>query len=266
MKAKDNSLKKAIAAATVSALVFAVTSICVFAFFFVSNRRHRETVTIPSFVGQQFSSIMPVDRITVEHELVFSDEVPAGEVISQFPYAGARRKVADGDAYTVKLTVSLGKEQLRVPTLASYGYLEAAAALRMLGARVRVVSIYNGDADHDTVLSTSPAAGEMIEAGQQVTLFVSRHRVEGSILVRDFTGMPQEQACAELLSDGFLVGEIELVCSDEGEAGCVIGQSLAPGTYVRHESRIDLTVSAGKNTEEKHPFGRGLTEGAHNGE
>lgn len=252
--------------AAVSFLIFLGSVAGVFFTFFAGTKRGVETIEIPSYVGRRFSEIEASPKFSVEHELVYSNTVPEGEVISQYPYAGARRKLGLGERYPVKLTVSLGEERMQVPNLENYSYLEAAAALRSLGTRIRIVWIYDDEMPPDTVLHTAPKAGEGLAPGQTVTLFVSRLNLHGSICVRDFTGLLQEEACAEIFADGLLIGEIEAVLSDEYAEGVVLSQSLAEGIYVRHGSRIDLTVSAGPPKEEIHPFGRYVSEGSDNGD
>jgi hypothetical protein len=133
---------------------------------------------IPELVGRSFSEIGEIDGIRIESEPIFSSDVPEGEVISQTPYGGARRKVADGEKYTVRVTVSLGKETVSVPKLEGFGYTDAAAALRSMGAKIKIVSVYDDEKDHDVVLRTLPKAGERIGCGESVTLFHRSGKVE----------------------------------------------------------------------------------------
>ena len=198
--------------------------------------------------------------IKLESELVFSSDVPEGEIISQFPYAGARRKVADGEEYTVTLTVSAGKEENRLPSLEGYKYPSAAAILRSMGAEIRIVSVYDDEKESDVVLYTSPKSGVDIERGDTVTLFVSRNHIHGSVKVKSVVGLPLDIAATELLAQGLTLGEIKQEYSDEYEAGTVISQSVREGSYVLHGSAVDLTVSAGKKIERLHPFRGDITE------
>ena len=237
-----------------------MSAIAVFAYFFLPMGEQREQIVIPTLVGKRLAELETDERLLIESELVFSDTVPEGEIVSQSPYAGAIRKIEQGKRYPVRLTVSLGRECFAVPRLEGYSYSSAAAALRSLGARVRVVSVFDEILPKGIVLKSSPQVGEPINVGDQVTLFVSRKHRHGSVTVRDLTGLLAEQAYATLLSDGLFIGEIEL--TDEGDVpeGCVVSQSLTPGILVRYGSYIDLTVKASEKREEQHPFGRYITE------
>lgn len=263
MKNKEISSKRLLFGAFISIAVLATTAICVFFSLFASTKRDRETIIIPSFVGRKYAELEPHDRIRFESELVYSGSVPEGEIISQEPYSGARRKVADGELYTVKLTVSMGEEESKLPDLCNVTYTEAAAMLRALGAQIRIVSVYDENAELDRVLYTSPNAGARIKQGDKVTLFVCRKHVKGSVRVSDLTGLDQGSACAKLLSDGLLVGEIFYKPSDTVGEGLVISQSLDAGSYVRYHSKINITVSTGKEDkkDQLHPFGRYIDGG-----
>lgn len=255
---KDKTTKKLTIFALLSVVILILTAISVFAYLFPNLGEKRELIEIPSFRGSQYNEISAPDRIDLERELVFSDDIPEGEIISQFPYAGARRKLAEGEKYTVKLTVSMGKETQKLPDLKSFKYTEAAAVLRSIDAKIRIVSVYDDENERDIVLRTSPCAGESIERGEQVTLFVSRNHIHGSVCVGDFAGLPLDVACAEILAQGLTLGEILQDHSAEFAAGEVISQSLAPHSYVLHGTKIDITISAGQKKEELHPFRRDI--------
>ena len=260
VKKENKGLRGLAFGAVASCGVLALVTGIILAYFFAEIDSGREVIEIPSFVGKRFTDIAEVDGIRLESELVFSSDVPAGEIISQFPYAGARRKVAEGEDYTVTLTVSAGKEENRLPSLEGYKYPYAAAILRSMGAEIRIVSVYDDEKESDVVLYTSPKSGVDIERGDTVTLFVSRNHIHGSVQVKSVVGLPLDIAATELLAQGLTLGEIKQEYSDEYEAGTVISQSVREGSYVLHGSAVDLTLSAGKKIERLHPFRGDITE------
>lgn len=259
-KADNKTIKRLAIFALLSVVVFILATIIVFVYFFVNLDGELEVIEIPKFVGKKYSEIQSFDKIELERELVFSDEIPEGEIISQFPYAGARRKLADGEKYTVKLTVSMGKETQSVPNLENYKYNEAAAALRSIGAKIRIVSIYDDKKEPDIILRSSPASGARIERGDTVTLFVARNHIHGSVCVKNFIGLPLDVACAELLAQGLTLGELIEQSSDEFASGEIISQSIAPESYVLYGSKIDITFSTGPKTEDLHPFRKDIAK------
>ena len=259
-KINDRKIKKLAIFALLSVAVFILTVICVFIYFFVNPDGEREIIEISSYAGKKYSEILPSRKIELERELVFSDDVPEGEIIAQFPNAGARRKIVKGEKYTVKLTVSLGKETKSIPNLENYKYNEASAALRSIGAEIRVVSVYDDNAESDMVLRTSPAAGVAVERGDTVTLFISRNHIRGSVCVKDFAGLPIEVACAEILAQGLNLGEVIELDDNECAEGAVVSQSVAPGSYVLYGTKIDIVVGSGEKRENLHPFRKDITE------
>lgn len=259
-KTDRKTIKRLTIFALLSVAIFILTVICVFAYFFVNFDGEREVIEIPEFTGKKYSEIQSFDKIELEGELVFSDEIPEGEIISQFPYAGARRKLAEGEKYTVKLTVSMGKETQKLPNLENFKYNEAAAALRSIGADIRIVSVYDDHSENDIVLKTSPEAGESIEHGEKVTLFVSRNHIHRSICVKNFVGLPLEVACSEALAQGLALGEIVECESDEFSEKTVIFQSIAPESYVLYGTKIDITVISGQMIEDLHPFRKDISK------
>ena len=259
-KKENKGLRNLVCAAIASFGVFSLVLGCICAYFSAELYGGREVIEIPSFVGKRFENVADVDGIRLESELVFSSDVPEGEIISQFPYAGARRKIGRGEEYTVTLTVSAGKEENRLPSLEGYKYTSAAAVLRSMGAEIRILSIYDDGKEPDLVLYTSPVAGTDIERGDVVTLFVSRRHIHGSVKVKSVIGSPLDEAATEILAQGLVLGEIKQEYSSEYGAGTVISQSTEEGSYVLYGSAVDLTVSAGKKIERLHPFRGDITE------
>jgi beta-lactam-binding protein with PASTA domain len=123
-------------------------------------------------------------------------------------------------------------------------YMSAASMLRAMGARVRTVAIYDGVGENGRVIYSSPRANTPLERGQTVTLFVKRTRVNKPVSVPDLVGKPMNDACAEILEAGLLLGTVEYAYSSDGE-GTVIFQSVPEGIYVVHGTRIDITVGLG---------------------
>lgn len=256
MKSKifDKSVKRLGIAAIISLSVALLAVVGVSLYLLGDMGNERELIVIPEYVGQRSDSISGSENITIESEPVFSNDVPAGEVIAQFPYGGAKRKLKNGEKCVVKLTVSLGKESKSVPQVKNFKYVDAASALRKIGARIRIVSVYDDSIEPEMVLRTSPAVGEKIESGDTVTLFVSRNHVRGSVCVKDFVGMSREEAVSELLSQGLTLGEINEAVSEDYPHGAVISQSITPQSYVLYGTKIYLTVNAGEWDDVLHPF------------
>ncbi|NQV07058.1 PASTA domain-containing protein, partial [bacterium] len=98
------------------------------------------------------------------------------------------------------------------------------------------------------VIETDPAAGQVVDAGSEVTLLVSAgpalHEVPRVLDLR------QDEARSALEDEGFVVGEVTLEASLVVDAGLVISQSPAAGQVAEEGSAVSLTISAGETAIE----------------
>lgn len=238
------STKKLVFAAICSVLSAFALGPCTVGTLFVGKSRGKEIIVIPSFEGEMFSEIDSPKGIILEKECTYSEDVEQGVVISQLPPEGSRR-VLDREGVRVKLTVSLGEKKNFIPQLKDVDSAEAVIALRQIGARPRLVYLYSDVAVSDTVIKTYPPAQSEIKEGELVTVYVSRARRQGSLRVRDFSGLALEDASFFAMSDGLCIGQVEREYSDTVDEGYVISQSLAPNILVKEQTYIDLIISAG---------------------
>lgn len=105
--------------------------------------------------------------------MVYSDKKAAGTIISQEPAAGSR--VEKGA--TVKVVISLGKEELTVPDLTGWTEAHARLYLEALGFRVgesidRLVSEH----PYGTVDSTDLETGSKVKPGTTICLYISKQQ------------------------------------------------------------------------------------------
>ena len=118
-------------------------------------------------------------------------------MIRSDPGAGAR---IERDS-RVTLFVSTGPKEVTVPDVVGQDQDEAASRLREDGLGVIIRERTSGE-QVDTVVDQSPAAGQQIDEGSTVTLFVSNGRLRE---VPDVIGLEQAEAEAELSDAGFNV-------------------------------------------------------------
>ena len=227
-----------------------LAAVSAFAFFYLfGGNEKRVVVTVPSFTGRMLADVVADGIFAIEHEGVYC-ESPVGEIIGQTPSAGAKRKLAKGESCKVTLKISLGKKLESIPRLVGFHYVEAANILREMGMNVRIVSIFDEEAERDTVLRSSPEAGSETARGERVTLFVAKNHIKGSVKVGDYIGLEKGEAVSKALSDGLCISEIILEHSDKYPAGTIIGQSIMKGASVPYGSEISLTVSSGEGKEQ----------------
>jgi len=197
---------------------------------------------------------------------VFSDTVPAGEVVSQDPEADT--EVSPGS--TITLFVSQGPEPVEgegegeeqltpVPNVVGMTQEAAEDALGNAGFVTEIVNVFSDTVPAGEVVSQDPEADTEVSPGSTITLFVSQgpEPVEGEgelegegegeaqlTPVPNVVGMTQEAAEDALGNAGF-VTEIVNVFSDTVPAGEVVSQDPEADAEVSPGSTITLFVSQG---------------------
>ncbi len=131
-------------------------------------------VSVPNLVGQtQAAAAAAISAAQLTLGAVTpasSDTVPAGQVISQNPLAGA--SVAKGSA--VNLVVSSGPALVTVPNVVGQTQAAATAAITSVGLSVGIVTQQSSDTIlAGSVVSQTPVGGTSVAAGTPVDLIVS---------------------------------------------------------------------------------------------
>ena len=129
----------------------------------------------------------------------------------------------------------------RMPDLA--GVDEATAQRLVTSANlVPVVDRAYSDVMEGFVSGQIPKAGDRVSRGE--TVYVTVSLGSDMLTVQRFTGLDQDAAAAAIMAQGFAVGEITVVPSDQ-LAGTVIAQQPETGMSARIGSAVNLTVSGG---------------------
>ena len=200
-------------------------------------------VTVGNYIGRQESEarlLIEDDGLKVEVSTETNEEKPLGEVFAQDPPPGTR--IEEGD--TVKLRVSGGKGEVRVPDVANETLDDAQSRLSDAGFSYRVIQETSDSVDAGKVTRTDPASGSLAERGSEVKLYVSSGKEQ--VVIPDVSGQ-EEYAAANALGAKSLSVERVLQPSDSVESGKVIGTSPAAGQPVAKGSKIQLIVSSGKD-------------------
>jgi serine/threonine-protein kinase len=202
---------------------------------FVSNGP--STVRVPDVVGQEEADarrrLRRADlRPDVDREA--STKVAEGIVIRTDPGPG---RPAERDS-AVTLVVSSGPDQVTVPSVIGETQEDAVARLREEGLSP-IVRERASSEPVDTVIEQTPVAGQEVEEGSSVTIFVSNGEVRE---VPDVTGLPQSEAEADLDDAGFGVAVRNRPTDQPDEEGIVLSQSPRGGVERREGATVTITV------------------------
>ncbi|MCB1258358.1 MAG: PASTA domain-containing protein, partial [Microthrixaceae bacterium] len=99
-----------------------------------------------------------------------SSDVPEGSVISTDPAAGTSLKTNS----VIKIVVSSGREQVKVPTVTGQNEDSATSTLKGAGFNVEVKpkSVASDDPNANRVISQTPSGGDTVDKGSTVTITV----------------------------------------------------------------------------------------------
>ncbi|MEV0531523.1 Stk1 family PASTA domain-containing Ser/Thr kinase [Kitasatospora sp. NPDC050463] len=190
--------------------------------------------TVPGVIGKdraEAQRILDGAGMHGRFSEVYSESVPAGQVISTDPGVGARARKSDA----VGVTVSRGPKRIAVPELAGRPAEQAAAALTGAQlARGGVTETYHDTVPEGSVISSSPVAGQQVPENTPVSLVVSK----GMVPVPDVTGMSKDDAAKALQAAGFAMQSSGVNLFGTGK---VSSQSPAPGE--RRPQRSVVTVN-----------------------
>jgi serine/threonine-protein kinase len=198
-------------------------------------------VEVPDVVGKQMTlarQVLEDKKLRVSVAETYDATVPAGQVVSQTPEAGAKVK----EERLVTIYVSKGGEELEMPELKGLSRDEAEKKLQKMGLTVGSVSERASDEEAGTVISQDPRAGTKINKGQSVNLVISKGKKDKKVSVPDVTGATLDSARSALAARGFNVGSVTKQASKQA-AGTVISQSPAANSNAAEGTYIDLVIA-----------------------
>ena len=171
-----------------------------------------------------------------------SDEVPAGNVISQDP-EGLTAVDANSKVNLVISSGSAAPKQVQVPDLKGRTQAEAKEALKQVGL------VGTADDPEETtevnpglVFKQSIAAGVMVIEGSKVTFTVAVAPSEST--VPNVVGMASADA-KKALTDASLGNDVTTAYNDSVPEDKVIEQSIAAGQQVKSGTTVTICISLG---------------------
>ncbi|MGC2422992.1 MAG: PASTA domain-containing protein [Nitrospirota bacterium] len=152
------------------------------------------TVTVPDVRGKELTAAINQIRnsgldIKVERE-EHHPTVPQNYIIGQNPAPGDRVK----SGRNVMVIVSLGSEEVAVPTVADKVFRLAQVTLKEAGLELGEVARVNSQSPAEMVILQSPAQGTVLQKGSEVDMLVSAGGRATRYVTPDLTGMTLPQA------------------------------------------------------------------------
>lgn len=215
------------------------------AFFSFGNFWSSENITVPNVVGKPVevaeTTLKKLD-LKVSVDEIASDDVPAGQVISQTPAAGTNVKARR----IIHLTVSKGGSAMLIPDLKGLTLEQAKERLDKMGLTLGAVENGNDpDKPSDVIISQSPESGAKATKGTRVNIVIN---MKQKVHVPNVVGMTLADARNTLLSMKLSVGTINASdgTSTDDSSAIIISQDPAGGESIS-SNVVNLTVGKKKS-------------------
>jgi serine/threonine-protein kinase len=169
----------------------------------------------------------------------YDDRVPRGRVLLQQPEAGSLAKPAQA----VRVVLSLGTRELRVPELGGLAPRAAAVKLSREALELGPVSWYRDPTAPQGIVAQDPEAETPAARGQAVRVLMSRGAPEARIVMPDFVGKDAQAARERLEKFGFRVGSARFEAYDGVRPNTVLKQFPPAGYPLSNREVVSLTVS-----------------------
>jgi eukaryotic-like serine/threonine-protein kinase len=241
---KNTSKTKAI---LVGGILTALVAALLFTFglFYLSSLFSTdESLRVPELTGMTLEEAREeLEALGLQHrvEFRFDNEVEANRVISQTPAAGMNVR----PDYPVQLIISALESATEVPDVVYKLTDDARFALEDAGFIVGNMEYAFSDLPMGTVIRQDPRAGNALQEGEAVHLWISEGPEVAMVIMPNTVGVELESARTTLTQLNLNIGELREEFSNEYVEGRVISQSVPAGREVAETTTIILTVSKG---------------------
>ena len=247
---EENGDRKSKVIPIVGIVFLAATALILWLTFFSGLFNKAPTAEVPDLTGMTLSEIYGDPELSEKFKVVqgsveYSDKYEKDQVMDQNPKPG--KEVEEGSTITV--TISGGKEAVKMIDVKNMTYEDAVKALQEIGLKADTPDYeFSEDVEEDCVISYTPPKGTELYPGDQVHLVVSKGPESKKVIVPSVTGQSIDQARRMLEDLGLKVGNTEEIASDKAK-GIVVYQSIAPNTEVEEGTAITLHYSKGPDSK-----------------
>lgn len=182
-------------------------------------------------------------RIIVEKKGVYNEEIPYNEIIYQDKEQGIVFK--ELAVNKIKLTVSLGAEEIEIPILLGLEYRLAEPQLRELGLTPIEIEINNDSIPKGQIIRTDPDEGMVANPGDNISVYVSLGPELEDIVVPDFKGLTLEQVKSLLTRSNLQLDKY--VPNELTPTATVIEHIPSAGSSVPEGTKVEFRFSVPVN-------------------
>lgn len=187
--------------------------------------------TLAEAIAMLEKAKLKVGSVTVKYEA----GAPQGTVISQS--IAPKQKVSEGTS--VDLVMNISGNQTVVPSLAGLSLADARSQLSSMGLTIGSIQAAESDKAKDTVLSSSPDNGAVVDKGSTVSLVVSAGKKEEKKSRSGSGSGGNTRTIGYTVPGSGSAKNVKIIVSDDSSTRTIFSDAVAPGT------RITRTVNVG---------------------
>lgn len=210
--------------------------------------RGPESAAIPELLGllraEAETRLAEVGFVTGVVTRAYSDTVPEGAVMGQFPAAGTA--AAAGAAVDLVVSRGVEPEFVGVPFLRGLAQCDAEVALDDAGLILGTVTeAYSNTYPVGRVMDQNPAPQTQVPPGSIVAIIMSLGPEFPPVAVPDLSGMTVEAAETALTGAGLLLGTVHTMASSTVPVGLIVTQTPGAGMEMPPGTAVTVFVSSG---------------------
>lgn len=202
-------------------------------------------VTVPDLTGKSIPEALAAvsERgLSVEQELGrarYDDRVERDRILLQDPAPGALAKPAQA----VRVVLSLGRRELRVPDLTGLPPRAAASRLSRNGLELAAVSWYRDPTARIGIVAQDPEPEMPVARNAPVDVLTNRGRPEVRFVMPDLVGQDAERMRQRLETYGVRVGSARYEAYEGVAPNTILKQFPPAGYAISVRDVVSLTVS-----------------------
>lgn len=248
-KAKSDDKKKKKRAIIIG--VAAAAILALFGILFVSGviGGGSKEVTVPDVKGMSYSEakeVLEAKGLKIEKadEPIASEKIEKGKIVSQTPSKNSKVK----KGRTIRVILSAGNTELKVPDLKGLSYKEAKTLLSEMGLQISKGDEVDSDSVAEGLIASQyPSAKTKVDKGDIITVNISKGKKDAVIPKLVGTTFTSESDVSATLSKyGYKLGKISYEESYE-TPGTIIKQSPDAGTTAEKNTTVDIVISKAKS-------------------
>jgi serine/threonine-protein kinase len=203
----------------------------------------RPIIEVPDLLGMnEQDAESKLVEIGLNYEISgeqFSNEMPPGTVLRQLPNSGTEVK----KGRPVYLTLSKGKETVRVPSFVGFDIRKAKLEIMKLGLKLGEIKYENSEEyPKDTIIAQTIQPGSKIEYGKRLGLTISKGS-EQTIEMPLLIGQRLEDIITLLENYELRLGNVKYENSETFQQNVIIDQYPKEYEQVQLGTYINITVS-----------------------